>query len=57
MASRCLACRQELPNHAPDCTIKNRLAQREPNLQNIPIRTEEGAKIRKIFANHRYRKD
>lgn len=56
MASRCLACRQELPNHAPDCTIKNRLSNREPNIQNIPIRTEEGAKIKKIFANHRYRK-
>ena len=26
MASRCLACRQELPHHAPDCTIKNRLS-------------------------------
>ena len=36
-------------NYAQAVAVTGRLASNDPNLQNIPIRTEEGRKIRKAF--------
>lgn len=36
-------------NYAQAVAVTGRLASNDPNLQNIPIRTEEGRKVRKAF--------